>query len=267
MILIFILPLVASSQRLGSSDEGWGSGGSSPFGFLYSIGFIILVAILINVFESKNEKKEDKKKTIIKKTPEVENRKKINQEQYSRLSNLNGIYEESDILELSSTYLKVPIVKNEYKKLRERENPFKAKNKEDFDSILSINSSIGDNFELIAKPYLLNGEVNIRNEQNEIIEKKHYLKGAKDYSIKYNQKGELRNGKWTTYFDNGNLWLESNYKEGKLHGNWLFYYENGKIQNSKPYKDGKLHGVCYYHEENGDMSANYWENGIEKPLN
>ena len=42
MILTFILPLVATSQRLGSSDEGWGSGGSSPWGFLYTIGFFIL---------------------------------------------------------------------------------------------------------------------------------------------------------------------------------------------------------------------------------
>ena len=51
-------------------------------------------------------------------------------------------------------------------------------------------------------------------------------------------KGKI-DGEWISYWDNGQLWSTSNYKDGKEKGEWLSYHENGELEKTKIYKDGK----------------------------
>ena len=36
-------------------------------------------------------------------------------------------------------------------------------------------------------------------------------------------------GTWVDYYDNGQLFIKSNYKNGKREGAWVGYYENGQL--------------------------------------
>ena len=42
------------------------------------------------------------------------------------------------------------------------------------------------------------------------------------------------------YYENGQIWYEGNYKDGKREGKWTEYYENGQIEWEENYKDGEL---------------------------
>jgi len=46
-------------------------------------------------------------------------------------------------------------------------------------------------------------------------------------------------GKSISYYENGQIEYERNYKDGKLEGKSISYYENGQIKYEENYKDGK----------------------------
>ena len=46
--------------------------------------------------------------------------------------------------------------------------------------------------------------------------------------------------KETTYYENGQKWLESTYKDGKEDGLWTTWYENGQKWLEGTYKNGVL---------------------------
>jgi len=49
-------------------------------------------------------------------------------------------------------------------------------------------------------------------------------------------------GKQTEYYENGQMEMEENYKDGVKDGKWTFYYENGQIREEGNYKDGNGDG-------------------------
>mgnify|MGYP006188358569 FL=1 len=54
-----------------------------------------------------------------------------------------------------------------------------------------------------------------------------------------------------SYYDNGQLYLDRIYKDGKLEGIWKSYYENGQLNYEWNYKEGKLISQkCW--DENGN---------------
>ncbi|MCL2260456.1 MAG: hypothetical protein FWC15_03770 [Fibromonadales bacterium] len=57
---------------------------------------------------------------------------------------------------------------------------------------------------------------------------------------------KTREGKYETYYENGNLWKTANFKNGKLDGKSEIYYENGKLVETRDYKDGRLIDVEYH---------------------
>ena len=62
--------------------------------------------------------------------------------------------------------------------------------------------------------------------------------------------GEL-DGKWLLYYENGQIAVEAEYKEGKKwNGTFVDYYENGQIRSEENYKDG---------ERNGSKFVTIWE--------
>ena len=55
------------------------------------------------------------------------------------------------------------------------------------------------------------------------------------------------------YFYNGQISVETNYKDGKEDGKVIWYYENGQIREKGNYKDGKRDGKWTSYYENGQI--------------
>ena len=73
-------------------------------------------------------------------------------------------------------------------------------------------------------------------------------------------------GKATSYYENGQLELEANYKNGELHGLVRNWYENGQLKFEANYENGELHGLVRNWYENGQLEfeANYKNGELKK---
>ena len=50
----------------------------------------------------------------------------------------------------------------------------------------------------------------------------------------------LYEGKWVSWYDNGQKWEEGNYKQEKKEGKWSKWNENGQIIAQEYYKNGEV---------------------------
>ncbi len=66
----------------------------------------------------------------------------------------------------------------------------------------------------------------------------YYKSGKKQFEILHDNKGETVTHK--IWYENGNLTLNAEYKNGKPDGIYTTYYENGKLKNKFVYSEGKL---------------------------
>jgi len=57
----------------------------------------------------------------------------------------------------------------------------------------------------------------------------------------------------TAYYENGQLMMEGNYKDGKLSGLWKSYYESGQLTTEGYMKDGEKYGLWKHYYENGQL--------------
>ena len=64
-------------------------------------------------------------------------------------------------------------------------------------------------------------------------------------------KGKI-DGEWISYWDNGQLMSQQNYKDGLKDGEHLDYFENGKLRLKVNWKDGRWEGEW----------REYWDNGV-----
>lgn len=62
------------------------------------------------------------------------------------------------------------------------------------------------------------------------------------------------NGKFTSYYENGEMESEGKLKNGQRTGFWTLYYDNGKLKNKSNYYQGKLQGDYEAFYENGNTS-------------
>jgi antitoxin component YwqK of YwqJK toxin-antitoxin module len=60
-----------------------------------------------------------------------------------------------------------------------------------------------------------------------------------------------REGKWTSWNQNGNKWSEGNFKNGLDDGLRIIYHENGKLFIEGYYKAGVKTGVWRFYDEQG----------------
>ena len=67
--------------------------------------------------------------------------------------------------------------------------------------------------------------------------------------------GEPITGVVKSYYDNGNLKLEGNFKDGKYEGLGKGYYENGNLKVEGNFKDGKEEGLEKRYYENGNLKG------------
>ena len=79
-------------------------------------------------------------------------------------------------------------------------------------------------------------------------------------------KGKI-DGEWISYWDNGQLMSQQNYKDGLKDGEHLDYFENGKLRLKVNWKDGRWEDGVWEDGvwEDGTWKGGEWENGIGKP--
>lgn len=62
-------------------------------------------------------------------------------------------------------------------------------------------------------------------------------------------------GQIELYYDNGQILLKAEYKDGVLHGEATYYYENGKPMSNSIFKNGKPNGQFISYYENGNKGS------------
>ena len=86
--------------------------------------------------------------------------------------------------------------------------------------------------------------------------------GSVEETICKETEGQERNGNWYTWFENGQIKSEENYKDSKKDGNWYTWFENGQIESEGNYKDSKKNGNWYTWFENGQIQSEAnWKDG------
>ena len=80
------------------------------------------------------------------------------------------------------------------------------------------------------------------------------------YSSKGKIKGGKYEGKWTKWYESGQIKVEQNFKDGKKDGKWTEWYKSGQIKYASNWKDGKADGKSTDWYENGKL----WREGNYK---
>jgi len=62
-----------------------------------------------------------------------------------------------------------------------------------------------------------------------------------------------KDGVIKTYYNNGQLESEANYKNGELDGSYKVWYKDGQLKGEANYKNGKKEGVCKDWNESGKL--------------
>ena len=77
-----------------------------------------------------------------------------------------------------------------------------------------------------------------------------YHPNGKKY-IEGNYKNDKREGYWASWFKDGTLWSEGNFKEGESDGERTVYHPNGKLYYKGTFSMGKRIGKWLFYDENG----------------
>lgn len=77
-------------------------------------------------------------------------------------------------------------------------------------------------------------------------------KAVKDKDRFYFKAGKA-NGKWITFYKNGNLKSIIDWKNGKLDGKYIIYLENGNKVSETFYTEGKENGIYLAFHPNGQI--------------
>ena len=88
------------------------------------------------------------------------------------------------------------------------------------------------------------------------IIKSYYDNGNLEFEVNY--KDGKKEGLFKRYYENGNLKSEGNFKDGKLEGLSKLYYENGNLESEGNFKDDKQEGLFKVYYENGYLMAQYY---------
>lgn len=64
---------------------------------------------------------------------------------------------------------------------------------------------------------------------------------------------EKRNGKWSAWYEDGQLWSEGDYKEGKREGIGMVYHPNGKKYIESMYTQDEKTGKWRFYDSSGAL--------------
>ena len=75
-------------------------------------------------------------------------------------------------------------------------------------------------------------------------------------------KENIKDGPWKQYFTNGTIRLSGRYEKGLLQGTYEVYYPDGTIEIRGDYLDNRSHGMWRFYDESGEeVYALEYENG------
>ena len=101
-----------------------------------------------------------------------------------------------------------------------------------------------DGSEKLVRYYIEDGQV--RELTKEI---KYYPNHKKYYEGEF--RDNHKDGKWTVWYENGNVWSEGFFKKGMDDGLRTGYHENGKKHFQGNYREGKMVGKWVFWDEGG----------------
>jgi antitoxin component YwqK of YwqJK toxin-antitoxin module len=61
-----------------------------------------------------------------------------------------------------------------------------------------------------------------------------------------------KDGKYESWYENGQKSEEGEYVDGKMHGRWVAWYQNGQKEEEGEYVNGKRHGIWTFWDEDGN---------------
>ena len=67
-------------------------------------------------------------------------------------------------------------------------------------------------------------------------------------------KDELREGKWTSWYEDGTLWSEGDFKAGESQGVRNVYHPNGQLHYKGTFDNGERTGAWTYYDEVGNKT-------------
>lgn len=112
------------------------------------------------------------------------------------------------------------------------------------------------------KGFLQDGAQLEYSESGEIISEMQYQDGKL-----LDEKGQLKNGEYKTYYSDGNLKSVGYYEKGDLVGKFVQYFKNGKIEREENYRNGKLDGESRDFDKNGELrSIRRYRDGIPESI-
>ena len=91
-----------------------------------------------------------------------------------------------------------------------------------------------------------NGKKVLYKETHYFPEEKKYISGTYDAKL-------LRNGVWTSWYENGQKNSEQNYVEGKENGEYNVWHPNGKQYIKGEYDMGEEVGIWTFHDSTGTV--------------
>lgn len=138
--------------------------------------------------------------------------------------------------------------------LHYRNGSFHLKEVFDEDSTLLSSTEYGGNFLPNAggKVFYAGGEVNGRARQDGV---QTYFNADGSMGSLWTFKNGEQHGLTSSYYESGQVKLESEWKYGKRDGKDVTYYPNGQIMAQSTYRDGQLHGETLYYDVNGKLEG------------
>ncbi|MDR2084320.1 MAG: hypothetical protein LBP67_04930 [Bacteroidales bacterium] len=91
----------------------------------------------------------------------------------------------------------------------------------------------------------------VKNDTANYLETKYYSANIKMIEGAYVD--GKREGTWKAWYQDGTLWSEGDFKEGKNNGNHVNYYENGAQRISGKYIDGVRTGAWTFYDTLGNV--------------
>jgi len=111
--------------------------------------------------------------------------------------------------------------------------------------------------------YHMNGNPSIVNYYSDTAKVKtieYYANGSK--KLEGGFKNGYRNGEWSYWYENGNLWSKGKFERGKSNGVFNVYNEDGSRKLESSYKNGSPNGKWTFFSNNVKVKEVYYSDGV-----
>ncbi|MBW6490735.1 MAG: hypothetical protein K0B15_06010 [Lentimicrobium sp.] len=121
---------------------------------------------------------------------------------------------------------------------------------------LSIMFLVACNNQIVQKEHFDDGSVKSEKTfeksggEEKLVKEVVYHPNGQKY-MEGNYKDNLREGYWASWFDDGTLWSEGEFKAGESHGKRKVFHSNGALYYEGTFDMGKRVGIWTFYDEKG----------------